>query len=47
MNIKIDEGSRRILGNISIETIVRLPKMTDTQYDKIKYIMEYAGGHWR
>ena len=47
MNIKVDSVSHRILGNADFSYIVRLPEMSDAQYDKIKYIMEYAGGHWR
>ncbi len=33
--------------DIKPKSIMSLPDMTDIQYDSIKYIVEYAGGHWR
>lgn len=47
MIISLDKSSINIIDRANLNYIVKLPEMSDKQYDKIKYIMEYAGGHWR
>ena len=47
MKILLDRESNGIINRANFNYIVRFPEMSDKQYDKIKYIMEYAGGHWR
>lgn len=47
MLINISDKSRQVLGSSCITTILQVPKMTDAEYDEVKYIVEYIGGHWR
>lgn len=47
MVVKISNKSKSLLEQSNITTLLKLPKMTDAEYDEIKYIVEYLGGHWR
>lgn len=47
MVIKISEHSKQILRNSSITPILVTPKMSNAEYDELKYIVEYIGGHWK
>lgn len=47
MIIKVTEKCKRILREANLSTnIVYVPRISDTEYDKLKYIVEFIGGHW-
>ena len=45
--VKISNKSKDLLRNSTFSTLLQLPQMTDAEYDEIKYIVEFMGGHWR
>lgn len=47
MIINISNRSKLLLNQSNITTLLQLPPMTNEEYDEIKYIVEYLGGHWR
>lgn len=47
MKVLITDKSKDILRKSDISSSLKVPKMTDAEYDDIKYIVEYIGGHWR
>lgn len=48
MTIEITETCKYILSksNLGHSNILYIPKISDTEYDKIKYVIEFIGGHW-
>lgn len=48
MLVKVSDKSKQLLVQSSIiASLLMLPPMRDSEYDEIKYIVEYLGGHWR
>lgn len=47
MLINVSDKSKQLLKQSNITTLLKTPVMTDAEYDEIKYIVEYIGGHWR
>lgn len=45
--VPISSECKRLLSKAEFNSVLHLPKMTDAEYDNIKYIVEYMGGHWR
>ena len=48
MVLRVDNETRRILSGAKlVGTHVKFDPMPNRDYDRIKYLMEYIGGHWR
>lgn len=45
--IEITDRSKELLSQAKVNSVLHLPQMTDSEYDSIKYLVEYIGGHWR
>ena len=45
MKVVLDDISRGILESTNLNYVVKLPEMSDKQYDKLKHIMEHDGGY--
>lgn len=47
MVIEVGSRAKSLLAESSVNAVLHLPEMTDAEYDNIKYLVEYIGGHWR
>lgn len=47
MLIEITDKVRSLLSKSYIKDILILPEMSNQEYDQMKYVVEYLGGHWR